>query len=316
MNFCSYFIENKALFGSFPTQKSLEELETHGVRYFINLTCKGERRIKPYSTKYNYIHYPIIDRNIPKDWKTFALFILKICQILDNLNDGEKIYIHCRGGHGRSGVVVACILCYYFKISSNEALRKTNEYHNNRIEMRDRWRKMGSPQNEMQKVFVRRFFDPLYYYSPYKTGRTIGFSNFSPHPVFIENFGTFPTSEAAFNAMKNPTNKIYVEKQLKASTPFVSKRLGRTCILRSDWNDIRDDIMYDIIKRKFNQNIDIKENIINTGFRKIVMYTPSKYDNYWGNGKDGTGENKMGQLLMKLRDEFYQEQLTTTFIFT
>jgi hypothetical protein len=31
----SYFIKDKALFGSYPTQESVEELEKEGVRYFI-----------------------------------------------------------------------------------------------------------------------------------------------------------------------------------------------------------------------------------------------------------------------------------------
>ena len=40
MNYCSYFIKDKALFGSYPTQQSVEELEQEGVRYFVDLTQK------------------------------------------------------------------------------------------------------------------------------------------------------------------------------------------------------------------------------------------------------------------------------------
>ena len=38
MDNSSYFIKNRSLFGSFPTQESVQELEEHGVRYFVDLT--------------------------------------------------------------------------------------------------------------------------------------------------------------------------------------------------------------------------------------------------------------------------------------
>ena len=48
MDNASFFIKNRALFGSFPTQESVEELEKNGVKYFINLTDLAiEKNIKP-----------------------------------------------------------------------------------------------------------------------------------------------------------------------------------------------------------------------------------------------------------------------------
>ena len=35
-----------------------------------------------------------------------------------SLVNNEKIYIHCKGGHGRAGLVVSCILCYTCRLSS------------------------------------------------------------------------------------------------------------------------------------------------------------------------------------------------------
>ena len=37
MNNSSFFIKDRALFGSFPSQDSVSELETLGVRYFVDL---------------------------------------------------------------------------------------------------------------------------------------------------------------------------------------------------------------------------------------------------------------------------------------
>lgn len=115
MNCCSFFIKNKALFGSYPTQESVEELEGNGVRHFINLTYDDENLITKYTTKYNYISYPIVDQHVPTNWQSCAKFILNICDIIKHLDGDDKIYIHCKGGHGRSGVIVACILCHMFQ---------------------------------------------------------------------------------------------------------------------------------------------------------------------------------------------------------
>ena len=75
----SMFIENRAYFGGYPTQEFLEELESeHNVRYFIDLTCDNEKGITPYTTKYNYIRYPILDNRIPDNIISFVLFIIKL----------------------------------------------------------------------------------------------------------------------------------------------------------------------------------------------------------------------------------------------
>jgi len=302
MEKCSYFIQDKALFGSYPTQESVNDLEQKGVRYFIDLTCDGEKRIIPYHTQYTYIRYPIKDHNVPSNWETFARFILRVCSIIRKLNTGELIYIHCKGGHGRSGIVVSCIICHLYKILPIEALRLTSEYHFKRKEMREKRRRLGAPPGEFQKDFVKRFFRPLYFYKAYKQGVTAGLSNFSIHSVHVPNFGTFPTAEAAFHAHKNPDNKEYVRKQEVAFTPHVSKRLGRLCKIRDDWDDKKDSIMYRILELKFQQHDDIRENLLTTGLRPIIEHGP---DHYWGDGRNGRGKNMRGRLLTKLRNKLY-----------
>ena len=260
MDRCSYFVLNKALFGSHPTQRAVEELESHGVRYFIDLTCPGESKITPYNTRYFYYRYPIRDHRVPSDWKSFAVLILRICDIIKQLKNDERIYIHCKGGHGRSGVVVACTLCQLYKIPPYEALQLTTSYHFKRKEMREKWRNIGSPQSESQKNFVRNFFRPIYFYKPYSTGPTAGMSNFSIHSVIVKGLGTFPTAEAAFHAHKDPTNDKYVKRQENSYSPRVSKKVGRECNLRLDWDDVKDDAMALVIKAKFDQHASIRNN--------------------------------------------------------
>lgn len=302
MDRCSYFIKNKALFGSYPTQKSVEELENNGVRYFINLTCDGEKRITPYNTYYEYLRYPIRDHNIPTNWQSFARFILRICNIIKKLKTGQLIYIHCKGGHGRSGLVVACVLCYLYKMIPIEALRLTGEYHSKRKEMREKRRRLGSPPGEFQKDFVKRFFHPLYFNKACNHGITAGMSNCSIHSVQVPNLGIFPTAKAAFQAHKNPENKEYVRKQELSSTHYISKKLGQTCKIPEDWDDKKCNIMFEILKLKFQQHDNIRENLLNTGLRPIIKHDSNKY---WGDGKDGSGKNILGRMLTKIRNKLY-----------
>ena len=56
MDKSSYFIKDRAMFGSFPTQEAVDELEIQGVRYFINLTNCNESKITHYKIIYNELN--------------------------------------------------------------------------------------------------------------------------------------------------------------------------------------------------------------------------------------------------------------------
>lgn len=239
MQRCSYFIPNKALFGGFPTQEEVKNLEENGVRYFIDLTLPTESKIVPYTTNCKCIKYPILDRNFPKDWKSFAKLILEICRILDSLQENEKVYIHCKGGHGRSGVLVACILCHYYNMKPEHALHETNQSHLSRPIMKYKHRIMGSPHRKGQREFVHKFFRPLYI--DYKFIHA--FSNFSHYNVTTE-LGTFPNAHLAFEAYKEEKNTEY---------------------------------MYKVLKNKFDQHPFLKRGLLNTGLRPIVKISQDSF---------------------------------------
>lgn len=308
MDTSSFFIKDKAMFGCFPTQESVLELEQQGVRYFVDLTTPEEKenKVKIYTTNYTYINYPIMDRHIPVNLQSYAKFIMYLCKIIKSLKENEKVYVGCRGGHGRSGVVVASILCHLFNLSPDESLEYTTVCHNNRKKLKDKWRKIGSPQTFTQKKFIYKFFLPLKFYRTYKHASTFGFSNYSQHPVYIEGIGLFPTSEAAFQAHKNLNDTNYVENQLNSKTPSVSRFLGNKVIPREDWDDIKVKVMENILKLKFDQNPDIRRNLLNTGLRPIIEHI--KDDDFWGDNGDGTGQNKLGKILTKIRNMYYENE--------
>lgn len=297
MDKSSYFIKDRAMFGSFPTQEAVDELESQGVRYFINLTNCDETKITPYKTKYKEIKYPIIDRHVPIDWQSYAKFIIKLSDIIKTLKNGELVYIHCKGGHGRSGVVVASLLCYIFGLTPEESLEQTTKSHSKRSVMRDKWRKLGSPQTYHQKCFIKAFFSTLYFFKTTKIGQTVGFSTFSSHPVYVKDFGKFPTAEACIQAYKCPTDVEYVRNQEESKTPFYSKTIGKKVKLREDWVHVHEDIIYKVLEIKFKQHSDLKDKLLMTGLRPII-HRSTDYN---------IGNNKLGRALMKLRDHFYRQ---------
>ena len=295
MDKCSYFIKCKALFGSSPTQEIVDELENIGVRYFIDLTCTNEKGLSLYNTKYLKLKFPIKDRSIPENKLEFCSFILKIFLLLKNLKNNEKIYVHCKGGHGRSGVVVAALLCLYYNITPEMALEKTKEAHQQRQTMRDKWREIGSPQTIAQKNFVVSLFSPIIYQPPQYTC----FNMLSANSITCKGFGTFPTMEALYQAFKNPFDKNYInELQNPANDPIL---LGKKVKLRQDkdWNKIKLSIMYNVLKLKFREHPDHLNILLHTYLGPIIKFSTDK--SYWCNMES----NYFGRLLEKIRNEYF-----------
>jgi predicted NAD-dependent protein-ADP-ribosyltransferase YbiA (DUF1768 family) len=302
MNKCSYFIKDKALFGSYPEQHEVDELELNGVRYFVNLTQSFESKIIPYKTKYNYISFPITDRRIPSNWNEYSKFIIFISNIITSLQGTNKLFLHCKGGHGRSGIVVACILCYILKINPIKALEKTQKYHSRRITMKDKWRHIGSPQTKYQKDFVCRFNEPLIFFRTFSNKYTDGFSLFSNHPINIEltnelnlpNIDTinsiFPNAQSAIEAYKDPKNKNYIDHIKNNKNPLF---IPIPTMIRNDWIEIKRYIMKKIILLKLNQYPIIRYNLLGTGLRPIVYYSKTR-------------DTLPGELLTEIRNELYQ----------
>ena len=63
--------------------------------------------------------------------------------------------------------------------------------------------------------------------------------------------------------------------------------------------------MYVALYAKFTQHERLRWLLLDTGERKLIEHT--SHDSYWGDGGDGSGQNKLGQLLMKVRDELRRE---------
>ena len=142
----------------------------------------------------------------------------------------------------------------------------------------------------------------------YKTkAQEKSFSNFSYHSFWLDG-QHWTTSEHYFQAMKFVNNE-YINRIKNAKTPREARILGRSrkYPLRLDWNDVKDDVMRKALHAKFSQNKNIKNFLISTNDKKLIENSP--FDSYWGSGIDFNGLNRLGVLLMELRDFFLHEKI-------
>jgi protein-tyrosine phosphatase len=157
MEISSYFFKDKCLFGPYPTNKQVRELEELGVKYFIDLTMTSEK-LEKYICNVNYISYPIRDNNIPNNPAEYLKFIDYVKCIIEELEYDEKVYIHCKGGHGRSGLVVSSLLCVLEGIKSRDSIKKTTMYHRQRPTLKEKWLNRYCPNTRIQRHFLSYLF--------------------------------------------------------------------------------------------------------------------------------------------------------------
>lgn len=123
-------------------------------------------------------------------------------------------------------------------------------------------------------------------------------SNFHPCQVTLDGV-TYPSVEHAYVAAKT-IDPYWRQRVLECETPGKAKRLGRRLPLREDWEQVKFQIMMDLVKQKFND----------PGLAKMLLSTGDQYlaegntwgDTYWG-VCDGVGKNCLGFILMRVRAE-------------
>ena len=125
-------------------------------------------------------------------------------------------------------------------------------------------------------------------------------SNFYEQPNLItdEMNIAYPTVEHYFQAAKtldkNERKRISI-----LDTPGKAKRAGRRVTLRSDWEEVKTDVMRRALMKKFSDPL-MREKLLETGDAELVE------GNWWGDTCwgvcNGIGENRLGKLLMGIRE--------------
>ena len=135
-------------------------------------------------------------------------------------------------------------------------------------------------------------------------------SNFYPHPIIYKG-EKFKTSEHAYQAYKtlDPAEREYIK---NLDTPGKAKRAGNENItVRKDWEDIKYDLMLDIVRAKFKDDV-LAKLLIETG-NQILIEGNWWHDNTWGDCtckdcENKEGKNWLGKILMQVREEIKKDK--------
>lgn len=140
-------------------------------------------------------------------------------------------------------------------------------------------------------------------------GKWAFLSNFYWNEIEHEGI-VYPTNEHFFQAMKTLDND---ERRQIANclTPGQAKRMGRRVALRSDWESVKEDVMLLGLCLKFADE-QLADWLLETGDEELVEGT-TWHDNEWGNCSCSKcinieGKNKLGKLLMRVRDMIKEER--------
>ena len=115
--------------GSAPeaTRARLQSLLAAGIECFFDLTQPGEiGRRSPYERELpagiEYARAPLIDHAVPKERAQMAAILAALSRALGS---GRLVYLHCRAGIGRTGMVAGCLLVER-GMTGDEALAELN----------------------------------------------------------------------------------------------------------------------------------------------------------------------------------------------
>lgn len=121
-------------------------------------------------------------------------------------------------------------------------------------------------------------------------------SNFWYAKVVYEGL-EYPTSEHAYQAAKtqDPALRIAIS---KLRTPGEAKRAGQKVPWNDDFNKLQ--VMYDVVKNKFSRE-PMRSKLLATGNEELIEAN-TWGDKFWG-VCNGVGENHLGKILMRVREE-------------
>jgi len=92
--------------------------------------------------------FAIQDMGIPQEAESLG-FEAMVREVIENLERGQGVVVHCRGGLGRTGTVAACVQVALGNHTADEAIEAV------------RAARKGTVQTQEQEDFVRRFEDTL-----------------------------------------------------------------------------------------------------------------------------------------------------------
>lgn len=238
-DFATPFYGN-SYFGSYPTTECIQLLYDQHFDYMINLTVFQEKNLIQYKDPpIKVLYYPIKDNNVPQNWENFSYLVVWLSK---QIEQGKRIFIHCKGGHGRSCLLITCIIYYLSdRMNAREAIEHTVYIHNQRTDMSIRWKGIKSPFSKSQYIFLYKFLNPICILKSYNTGYQAGFSGSSLFEIAVDS-NIYSNLDAAFQALRTTSDSEY-------------------------------ELMLKLTKIKFDLHPELQYNLLITSIRKIYDYS-------------------------------------------
>lgn len=129
--------------------------------------------------------------------------------------------------------------------------------------------------------------------------------NFSAFGVVIDGV-EYKTAEHAFQSIKFERTTPHIAKLIReSSSPFEARTLAHKykSQRRGDWSEVKYEIMEKVLFEKVKKNPYVKEKLLETKDFEIIEDCGEDDDKDWGCGIDGTGQNNLGKIWMKIREE-------------
>ena len=131
-------------------------------------------------------------------------------------------------------------------------------------------------------------------------------SNFSAFTLEWKGL-RFDTSEAAYHYEKFPHNRkvqLQILCAISAHEAFKIANQNKDNYI-TGWDDMKLNVMRDILRAKANQHEYVKKKLLATGNRDLVEN--SWRDDFWGWGPNKDGKNMLGKLWMEIRTELQKK---------
>lgn len=111
----------------------------------------------------------------------------------------------------------------------------------------------------------------------------------------------FDTSEAAYHWEKFPDAPAVQDLIFDSPSAHEAFKLAERNkhLRRPDWDEVKIDVMREILRAKANQHEYVRRKLLATGDR--ILVEDSWRDSYWGWGPNRAGQNMLGKLWMEVR---------------
>jgi hypothetical protein len=162
------------IFGAHPAKPDVRpQLYALGIERFYAFIENLPRYKYPLPTGKTLTHVALPDKK-PIPSNKLKEFILTVFDLGVTTLDGKMSYVHCWGGHGRSGLAICLLYHFLFGMNAEEAMETAQRYHDMRVSVppdKDRFGKILYPkvrvpqtdqQRDQLRVLLSETVDPLH----------------------------------------------------------------------------------------------------------------------------------------------------------